>query len=193
MNFLAHLALSSFDDHLMVGNFLGDMIRGKEVFDYPEEVVRGIRHHREIDRLTDADPDVRGLTALLADRHGRYAPVVADIGFDYFLRRDWLQLMIGSYPNFRDKAYRALRAARPLMPARLSDRTEDMVTNDWLQLYASPAGMSQVFTRFRRRLSKPELLDGVDESLRELDTEFTTTLSHLFPRLQTLSQTYRHG
>ena len=49
--------------------------------------------HREIDRLTDADADVRAINRLLSVRHGRYAPVLSDIAFDHFLCLNWEQLM----------------------------------------------------------------------------------------------------
>ena len=191
MNFLAHLTLSHFSTDLQVGNFVGDFIRGRELQTLPPGIRRGVALHRAIDRLTDADPDVRALNRRLAVRHGRYAPVVSDIAFDHFLYLAWPALGPAPFPAFRDGSYATLLAARPLVGSRVRGYVDAMVQGDWLQLYTTPAGMAQVYDRLERRLSRPELLAGVNDTLREEAGLFNFTLRALFPRLRELADTYR--
>ena len=191
MNFLAHLTLSHFSPDLQVGNFVGDFVRGRELESLPAGVRRGVLLHRAIDALTDADPDVRRLNAVLHDRHGRYAPVVSDIAFDYFLHLAWEEFGPAPFPAFSQSTYAVLRQARPGLSPRLNRYVDAMVGGAWLELYTTPTGMRQVFHRLEARLSKPGLLDGVNETLRIHATLFNFTLHALFPRLQALAATYR--
>ena len=191
MNYLAHLALSHFSADLQVGNYLGDMLRGREVAALSPEVRRGVQLHREIDRLTDADADVRAINRLLSVRHGRYAPVLSDIAFDHFLCLNWKQLMPTDFALFCQHTYAVLRAGKPHMPVRAARYVDGMTQDNWLALYTTPTGMRQVFDRLQPRLSRPELLTGIDDSLRDFAPALNRTFLLLFARLQTLADTYR--
>lgn len=191
MNFLAHLTLSHFSADLQVGNFVGDFIRGRELYDLAPGIRRGVELHRAIDALTDSDPEVRILNRVLAKRHGRYAPVVSDIAFDHFLYLAWPTLGPEPFPAFRDRSYARLLGARAFLPPRVNGYVESMVGGDWLELYTTPAGMARVFDRLEVRLSRPALLAGVNDTLREQADRFNFTLRALFPRLRELADTYR--
>ncbi len=191
MNFLAHLTLSHFDTDLQTGNFLGDFVKGKAISDLPAGIQRGIAMHRAIDELTDHDPDVRELNALVAERHGRYAGVITDIGFDHFLCQNWAQFGPLEFDAFRVGTYWALHARRGVMSEHIQGYIEGMLKHDWLNLYRTEAGMSHVFQRLRPRLSQPQLLDGVEDLLTDFYPAFNQTFLALFPRLQTLADAYR--
>jgi acyl carrier protein phosphodiesterase len=52
VNFLAHLYLAAPTDELLVGNLMGDFVKGRPeslVGKFPDEVILGIRQHRAID------------------------------------------------------------------------------------------------------------------------------------------------
>ena len=60
MNFLAHIYLSNDHPKIMVGNFIGDFVKGKHFSDlFEPEIVRGIELHRVIDEYTDRHEIVR--------------------------------------------------------------------------------------------------------------------------------------
>lgn len=191
MNFLAHLTLSHWSADLQVGNFLGDFVRGRQLEQFSESVQRGILLHRQIDRTTDLDPEVRRVNLLLRSRHGRYAPVITDIIFDHCLYLNWDRFGPAPFSNFCNQSYTHLTAARPTMPDRVADYARRMVEDDWLALYTTQKGMKRVFHRLEPRLSKPYLLDGVNESLVEYADDFNQAFLHLFPSLQLLAATYR--
>jgi acyl carrier protein phosphodiesterase len=55
MNFLAHLYLSGKDKSgVLVGNFIADQVKGKQLASFPKNMQRGIRLHRKIDEFTDS-------------------------------------------------------------------------------------------------------------------------------------------
>lgn len=147
--------------------------------------------HRAIDKMTDEDEDVRALNRLIAQRHGRYAGVLTDVGFDYFLWRNWDDLGPGNFSDFTATTYASLYARRDHMSDRVKGYVNGMVKDDWLRLYTTRPGMQTVFNRLKPRLSRPELLDGVEDMLTDYEAEFNRTFLLLFPRLQTLAHAYR--
>ena len=147
--------------------------------------------HRAIDRLTDTDPDVKALNRLLAVRHGRYATVLSDIAFDYHLYLDWAEYGPVPFPQFSARSYTNLSAATRHVPDRIVHQTDGMLRERWLRVYTSPEGMQDVFARLKRRVSRPEQLDGVEDLLIDYAGPLNRTFRLLFPRLQNLADGYR--
>jgi len=58
-----------------------------------------------------------------------------------------------------------------------------MTEEDWLMKYQSVEGMRDTFSRFKPRLSRPELLESVIENLVELDAELDKDFQVFFPEL----------
>ena len=54
MNFLAHIYLSGNNSKIMVGNFIGDFVKGRNLLEqFEPEIAKGIELHRAIDEYTD--------------------------------------------------------------------------------------------------------------------------------------------
>lgn len=56
MNYLAHFALSGTEEEIIVGNYIGDSLRGVNTKNFSERVQMGIKLHRFIDDYTDHHP-----------------------------------------------------------------------------------------------------------------------------------------
>ena len=147
--------------------------------------------HQAIDRLTDEHPAVRQLNRRVAKYHGRYAGVVTDIGFDYFLCENWTRYGPTDFEAFRVGTYWALQLRQEHMPPRVRGYIDGMLRHDWLSLYQTPDGMAHVFGRLRPRLSRPALLDGVESLVTAEYEAFNHTFHQLFPELQLLADAYR--
>ena len=59
-----------------------------------------------------------------------------------------------------------------------------MSASDWLRQYGSYEGQAYVFERFGRRLSKPELLVGVIDTLREHEAALARAFTDFYPYMQ---------
>ena len=88
MNYLAHLYLSGSNEHILVGNFIADSIKGSTYKDYPSDIQRGVLLHRQIDTHTDSHPNFRTSTKRLHKNYGHYSGVIVDI----FLITFWLKI-----------------------------------------------------------------------------------------------------
>jgi len=53
MNVLAHIYLSGDSDEIIIGNYIGDYVKGSDYLKYPELIKKGIILHRHIDDFTD--------------------------------------------------------------------------------------------------------------------------------------------
>ena len=114
MNFLAHFYLSGTSETLVVGNFLGDMVRKVEWEHYSPEIVEGIKMHQEIDRFTDTHSLVKANKALLIPKHKHFSGVILDIFYDYFLANSWNNHHQTKLPIYEKWVYEALRKQEPL-------------------------------------------------------------------------------
>src|ERR1051325_10142199 len=89
MNYLAHLFLAEDDPESLLGNLLGDFVKGAKKDDYPDSIRRGIELHRKVDRFTDAHRVVRSSLSLISPARRRFAGVLVDIFYDHLLAKDW--------------------------------------------------------------------------------------------------------
>lgn len=167
MNFLAHMRLSCGNAALVTGNFLGDLLRNREIRKLPEPIREGVRLHRKIDIYTDTHPVVRQSTRRLHARHGKYASVLVDIYYDFFLSRNWDQFNTEPLPVFTQQIYQQLLQYQEVMPERTQQYLQAMVRGDWLMNYATYEGMADTFARMTRRVSNPALFSGAVDSLKQ--------------------------
>ena len=176
MNFLAHIFLSCEREELLIGNFLADYLNNKQVRQYPEAIQQGVRLHRAIDSYTDNHPEVLKGVRRLYEPHGKYASVIIDVFYDYLLSFNWRRYSDQPLPEFTQEVYQVLQDNMEIMPPGLKKHLPMMIADDWLRSYGSHNGLSVAFQRMKYRVSKPEYLDGVLESLvrhfEALDEEF---------------------
>jgi len=176
LNFLAHLYLSSHDEHLMVGNFLGDFLKNKEVALLPPPVREGVRMHRQIDTFTDNHPAVRQSVQRLRPVHRKYAPVILDVLHDYLLAQNWGRYSGVALADFAAGVYEVLSNHLHLMPGYLQTHLPMMIADDWLVRYGTVDGLRFTFNRMKQRSSAPHFFENAVESLElhheSLDADF---------------------
>ncbi len=153
MNHVAHCLLSFPDEELLVGNFIGDYVKGSTWKRYPEAIQKGILLHRFIDAFSDAHPALRRSARRLRPLAGRFAAPIVDILYDHLLCRLWEQA-VGELPfeHFAAWVYDALDEAQCWMPEALQRRWPDMMAGRFLHLYRSAEGLSWTLERFSHRL-----------------------------------------
>ena len=181
MNFLAHLFITNDDEELLIGNFIADFIKNKEVKNYSAGIQQGIMLHRKIDAFTDRHKKVKKGTRRLQAAHRKYAPVIVDIFYDYLLANNWERYSTESLEDFCVRVYEILERRIDDLPKKLRKRLPTMIEHRWLQAYKTEAGMRYTFERLAERLSKPEYLEGVMENLLAEEEKFTKEFNSFFP------------
>lgn len=183
MNFLAHAYLSFGNPGYLTGNFLGDFVRNKDLVDLPAEVAQGVMLHRQIDVYTDSHPLILDGNRRLYPGHGKYAGVLMDIYCDYFLSLSWKKFSDCSMRVYINKAYNVYKEYAGYMPRNIQSRMESMVEADWLWQYQYYHGLEKTFFHLKRRVSKPEWIEGAMLSLRKEETLLQGLFDEFFPDL----------
>ena len=184
MNFIAHIHLSGKNEKLLVGNYIADLIRQKDVESLSVEIQKGIRLHRFIDSYTDQHPINRDTLDLLYERHRKYAPVLLDIYYDFFLIRHWSLFSSDAFIDTCDYTYKVLAADVEQIPLSAKPNIENLLNNKWLQnAYGSIAGLEKTFHFLKKRMSRPEWLQGASETLINLDAELDSAFLNFYPQL----------
>ena len=152
MNHLAHCFLSFDDEDVLLGNFIGDFVKGSDWQKYPREVQKGILLHRRIDSYTDnhhmTDQSVRRIRPFA----GRYAPPFVDILYDHLLAIKWDAYSPLGFDQFAENTYQRLQNRVSEMPAPLNERLPLMLKGRFLHGYRQKEGLEWVLQRFSSRL-----------------------------------------
>ncbi|CAG5081117.1 acyl carrier protein phosphodiesterase [Parvicella tangerina] len=151
MNFLAHQYLSGSDDYIKIGNFVADMIRGKEMEQFDEGIQQGIQLHRAIDHFTDNHDQVKKAIQLFRSSQGKYAPVIVDITFDHFLAANWSSYSEQELNSFANNFYDLMIENLDLMPEKVQWIIPRMKAQNWLYEYQYLDGIQQAYEGISRR------------------------------------------
>jgi acyl carrier protein phosphodiesterase len=184
VNYLAHTHLSFGRPAWVAGNFLADVLRGRQAFEnLPEDVRQGVALHEAIDEFTDSHPLVRESVALLRPRQGRYAGVVLDILYDHLLARHWERFSETDLDSFSMEAYAAYRAHAHLMPDPVWARLDRMIAHNWLTGYDTVESLRFVFARMTERASFENRFHEAHEEMDRHGPVLETAFLAFYPEL----------
>jgi len=188
MNHLAHCYLSFGNEDWLLGNFIGDYVKGNDWEKYPTPVQQGILLHRTIDAFTDGSPHVHRCSARIRPYSKRFSGPVMDILFDYLLARNWQKYSEKPISTFAEETYAMLQRRVGEMPPALQNRLPNMVAGNFLQGYGHREGLEFVFGKFMHRVSIPfdanALLDFFMEHINEFESDFYTFFPELLEKAQ---------
>jgi acyl carrier protein phosphodiesterase len=169
MNYLAHLYLAGEDPDLIVGNFIADSVKGKQIELYSEGVVRGIKLHREIDAFTDSHPIIERGKEALRPKFRKFAGIVMDVFGDHFLSSNWSQFSDVDLRNFSERTYTLLHERKQHFPEKARYTLHYMSMQDWLQGYQHIEGVKRALSGLARRSS---FESGMENAHKELERHY---------------------
>lgn len=180
MNYLAHLLLAAPDEEAMLGAFLGDFVKGRDLSRFAPVVAREIRLHRRIDSFTDAHPVVTAAQALFKPAHRRFAGIALDVFYDHVLARDFERHAGQPLDGFAQRAYRVLEQQLPERPPAARRVAARMSAHDWLGSYADFGQAAMALRNIGRRLSRGGA--ELEACARDLEQHYDSLASG-FPKL----------
>jgi acyl carrier protein phosphodiesterase len=183
MNYLAHSFLSGTDDLLLVGNFVGDFVKGRNLDIYPVTMQQGLILHRFIDTYTDSSAIIKESKALFASEYGKYAGIIVDIVYDYFLSLHWNSFSGVSKDFFISGVYSILQTYFHVLPPRAQRVLYPIIYYNWLQNYGSLYGVQKVLNRMSVRTSLPNKATVCVQVLRKHHYELEQHFLAFFPGL----------
>jgi len=167
MNFLAHIYLSGDSKDILIGNFIGDYVKGKKFTGYPEEVIQGIMLHRKIDSFTDSHILTHSSKKIISEKYGLYAGIVVDIFYDHFLSANWHLYSEIPLREYIQNRYRLLDSGFSIFPAGVKSWFPYFIKSNWLETYIHFNGLNMVFKRMSYRTSLPDHSEYAVSQLKE--------------------------
>jgi acyl carrier protein phosphodiesterase len=193
MNFLAHLYLSGDDPKVMIGNFIGDFVKGRSQNFAPRfepAIILGIDLHRGIDHFTDTHKIVQQSKKRLAGKYRHYSGVIVDVFYDHFLSSKWSDYHPMTVADFAQASYKLLQDHDPILPDEVKRMLPYMVRGNWLVGYSHIEGVHQALSGIASRTPYVSHMDEAHVDLREHYEEFAADFTAFFPQLRDFAKEY---
>lgn len=191
MNFLGHLFLSGTDPEVIVGNFMGDAVKGRDLSRFPTGIERGLRLHRAIDSFTDGHPIQQQGRERAHGHAGRYASVVMDLFYDHVLAVHWEEFHPEPLQRFSARMYELLLRNEARMPERTRRMLPYMVQGDWLTSYATLEGIGRALEGLSHRVPEGGPMRGAERILQEHLNLYTEEFKGFLPEIQAHTAYFR--
>jgi acyl carrier protein phosphodiesterase len=188
MNYLAHLFLSDRTPHGLVGNLLGDFVKGTDLHMFPDDVRRGILLHRQIDSFTDRHLVVHRSISRISRVWGWFSGIIIDVYFDHLLARRWRRYSPVPLRRFADGVYQVLEDYRDLLPDDAKAPLARIIATDRLFSYTRldgiTAALESISQRIRDRMPRRQVhLEEALPDLRAAQDELSADFDEFFPEL----------
>ncbi|MDQ2657200.1 MAG: ACP phosphodiesterase [Bacteroidota bacterium] len=185
MNFLAHAYLSGTDRNILLGNFIGDFIKGRQALSrFDPAIIRGVELHRAIDEFTDSHPIVHESKGRLRATYRHYAGVIVDVFYDHFLAINWAHYHRESLGQFVEETYRSVESFSPILPTRFKHMFPYMRSGNWLVSYREIAGVHRALSGMASRTPYVSKMEEASNDLRKYYDEFNLEFQSFFPQLR---------
>ncbi|WP_339901095.1 ACP phosphodiesterase [Paraglaciecola polaris] len=186
MNYIAHLHLAKHTHTSLVGNFLGDFIKGSALSDLSVDLQHGVRLHRQIDVYTDSHPVVLALKSHFPKSIRRYAGIVLDVYFDHLLMQHWQTF---SKPTLSTQEvftefYLDLAQLDMTINPHFTRVKEGLLAHQWLADYQQPSACLRALHSIERRFSrKIEFAEQAMIHVAENRPQLRQSFLHFYPDL----------
>lgn len=186
MNHLAHLFLSGSIPEILIGNFITDFLLPKEQRALPAPLQEGLRLHLYIDQCIDNHPIFKDSIALIRTTQGKYAPVVADIYYDYLFVEEWERYCTIPYSLFKSNIYTVLSTYENFdFPQHVKHRVARMLQNDFLRSYQNNSHIPNTFMYLKKRAKFENKFETAHEDYFMFHDELQLHFNLVFPNMLT--------
>jgi acyl carrier protein phosphodiesterase len=126
----------------MVGNFIGDTVKGRKYEELQPIVRKGVLMHRAIDDFTDRHPINANIRKLLHPEFGKYAGVYLDMFYDHFLAAGWDNFSGEvSLMKFCSRVYLDILAQYRYLPFKVKTLLYTFIIGNRLKNYSKLSGL----------------------------------------------------
>lgn len=182
MNYLFHMLLSGDDEQLLVGNFMGDFVKGPLQDRFPPWIRFGVYLHRKIDSYADQHPIYRHSRQCLSPEYGLYRGVMLDLFYDYFLVNDWSTWCNEPLCDYLARTRTVIERHIDEIPPEMH-RFIPIVFNELLPSYGTIEGIGNALGRISCRLIRKNPLLGSEAELARKHNELQEDFRLLTPEL----------
>ncbi len=153
MNFLGHAVLSFGKPEILVGNLMGDYVKGLKILDsFPEQIKKGIILHRKIDEFTDNHPATLRAKNIFRPVYRLYSGAFVDHVYDHFLANDARYFSSKEeLLSFSERTYQTAKEYAAFHPPHFSKVLKYIEKENWLYDCRSVRGLDRSFKRLMHK------------------------------------------
>lgn len=189
MNYLAHIFLSGDNEKIIVGNFIGDYVKGKKFLQYPESIRKGILLHRKIDTFTDQHEIFRETKRYFREDFGLYSGIIVDLFYDHLLAKNWNNYNEQTLRHFSKKTHSILLTHFLYLPRRVQGFLPTLIQNKRLESYQTLEGIGKSLEIMSRYTSLPDKSENAiqifSENYSEIEIRFISFMKELIDFVNT--------
>ena len=186
MNFLAHAYLAHPSVPLIIGNFIGDFVKGKQIEQYDDGISEGIIMHRKIDTFTDMHPVFKQSKNRIREKYNHYSGVIIDLYYDHFLAKNWddySDISWLSLKSFTSGLYNIILEKEDIIPEKAKYMLPYMIKSDWLLNYGTIEGIDRSLTGLSRRTNFKSGMEYASNDLIKHYDELENDFRDFFPEI----------
>jgi acyl carrier protein phosphodiesterase len=156
MNYLAHSYLNGKrGNDVLMGNMMGDFVKGKQYQNFEAPIQEGILLHRAIDTFTDAHPIVSHAKSFFRQDYGLFSGPIVDVLFDYYLANDTSKFIHKeALQQHIQNTYNTILQNSHLMNEKMKHMTSYMIQYDWLFHYQFTKGIEKSWRGMSKRYER---------------------------------------
>jgi len=183
MNFLFHMLLSGDDEQVLVGNFMGDFVKGPLADRFPESIRQGVTLHRRIDSFSSRSEVFNRSRLRLDHRFGLYRGVLVDLFYDHFLIREWGEWSNEPFDEYLARTRSIIEDRRTELPERMQTLVP-YIFDELLPSYRETAGIGRALERMSRRVKRANPLAGGEVELQRNYQELLQDFNDFMPQVR---------
>ncbi|CAH0536919.1 ACP phosphodiesterase [Vibrio marisflavi] len=194
MNFLAHLHIAEHCGSSLLGNFLGDFVKGNPAKHFRQQsILKGIKLHRFVDSYVDSHEIVKNAKLLFPTPLIRFSPIALDVFWDFCLASNWQNYHKISLPQFCEQAKaQFFDLSDSNIPERARQTAHLMWTNRWLESYQYLENVEYVLDRISQRTPRIKPLSNCFTTILQHEQKLTSMFGELYPQvLSSAKQNFR--
>jgi len=185
MNYLAHLHIAQHSQTSLLGNFLGDFVKGNPDGKFNKSIVQGIRLHRFVDSYTDNHALVKLAKPFFPKPLRRFSPISLDMFWDHCLAKHWLSFHENSLAHFSVQAQSIIAAEKSELLLPLPERFEKISSlvwqGKWFEHYENIDNIEFALQRIAARSPRMGPLADTFMTLSEHYEPLTELFFELYP------------
>jgi acyl carrier protein phosphodiesterase len=171
----------------MIGNFIGDTVKGCKYENLQPIIRKGVLMHRAIDDFTDRHPVNAEIRKLLHPEFGKYAGVYLDMYYDHFLAAGWDNFSKEvSLMAFCTRFYFDALMGYRYLPYRIKTLLYTFIIGNILKNYSKLTGMEESLEFMHRHSRLPKtgkeavecLVNNYDVLQKAFNEFFPLLISH---------------
>ncbi|MBC7862821.1 MAG: DUF479 domain-containing protein [Bacteroidia bacterium] len=190
MNYLAHLALSGNNEETMIGNYMGDSLRGIDIHTFSTGIQNGIKLHRFIDDFTDHHPVFISAKKYFTKKFDKYSGTLVDVCFDHFLAKNFSHFYSEDLKNFAQRNYAEIGKNYSILPDKAKGFYNYMTEHNILYGYSEKENIKKVLQGLTYRIKRKVLLYEGYEIFIDKYNDLEKLFLEFYPLLKTGSEKF---